>query len=374
MIVGVPTEIKDNEYRVALAPAGARELARRGHTVLVEAGAGRGSSITDEEMAAAGAQIVPQAADVWSRAQMILKVKEPLDSEYAFLREGLILFTFLHLAPTREVTEVLMGSGVTAIGYETVQLENGTLALLTPMSEVAGRMAPQTGAQFLERNNGGRGVLLGGVSGVTPARVVILGAGIVGSNAALVATGLGADVTILDKNLDKLRHMDNILYGRIKTVASNSLVIEREVAGADLVIGAVLVPGGKAPVLVTEAMVEEMKPGAVIVDVAVDQGGCIETSRPTTHSEPTFVVHDVVHYGVTNMPGAVPNTSTYALTNATLPYVEAIADAGFWDAVAGDTALARGVNVVAGHVTVKKVAEAHHMSYTPLAELAAAMA
>ncbi|CAN5519857.1 alanine dehydrogenase [soil metagenome] len=366
MKVGVPREVKDNEYRVAITPAGVRELTVGGHNVMVEHDAGRGSSIDDEEYERAGAVIAPDPATVFSEADMVLKVKEPIEQEYPLLREGLTLFTYLHLAATEALTTALMDSRTTAVAYETVEFPDGSLPLLAPMSEVAGRMAPQVGANFLERERGGRGVLMGGVSGVRPAKVLIIGAGMAGMNAAWIAQGMEAEVVILDKNINKLRDVDRIHKGRILTLASNRLSVEQTVMQADLVIGAVLVAGARAPKIVTEANVKEMKPGSVIVDISIDQGGCFETSRMTTHSDPTYVVDEVVHYCVGNMPGAVPHTSTYALTNATLPYVAALADKGVEQAVKDDPALARGVNVLEGELVYEPVAEAHGFGFTPL--------
>jgi alanine dehydrogenase len=366
VIVGIPREVKDNEYRVAATPAGVRELTHAGHQVLVEAGAGDGSAIPDAAYTKFGARAVPSAADVWGQADLVLKVKEPVPEEYGHLRNGQILFTYLHLAANRELTEALAERGVAAVAYETVQLPDGRLPLLAPMSEVAGRMAPQVGAHYLERENGGRGVLLGGVSGVHPARVVVLGAGMAGSNAAWIATGMEAEVVVIDKDVDKLREIDRIHKGRINTVTSTRLAVEHHVGRSDLVIGAVLVPGARAPKLVTEEMVADMRPSTVIVDVSIDQGGCVETSRMTTHSDPVFEKHGVVHYCVGNMPGAVPRTSTYALTNVTLPYAVAIADRGIEEAVRADAALAGGVNAYRGAVTNAAVAEAHGMQHAPL--------
>lgn len=354
--VGVPREIKAGEHRVAMTPDGVRELERHGIDVFVETGAGEGASITDADYVAAGADIVPSAADAWAQ-QLVVKVKEPKPEEFSFLRDDLTLFTYLHLAAYPDVARALVGAGTTALAYETVQLSDGALPLLAPMSEVAGRLAPQQGAHFLERHNGGRGVLMGGAPGVRPAKVVVLGAGNVGWNAAWIAAGMEAEVVLVDKNLDRLRWVDQIHRGRIMTVASNRGAIERALSDADLVIGAVLVAGGRAPVVVTDAMVQAMRPGAVIVDVAVDQGGCFETTRETTHAEPTYVLHDVVHYAVGNMPGAVPHTSTYALTNATLPYLQAVALHGPAAASERDEAVARGVNVARGVVTNAPVAE-----------------
>lgn len=354
--VGVPREIKAAEGRVALTPDGVREFERLGINVFVETGAGEGASISDDDFRAAGADIVPSAADAWAQ-ELVLKVKEPKPEEFGYLRRDLTLFTYLHLAAYPDVARALVDAGTTSLAYETVQLENGTLPLLAPMSEVAGRLAPQMGARFLERHNGGRGVLMGGVPGVKPARVVVLGAGNVGWSAACIAAGMEADVVVLDKNLERLRYIDQIHRGRIVTIASNRGAIERYVAEADLVIGAVLVAGGRAPVVVTDAMVRTMKKGAVIVDVAVDQGGCIETTHETTHMDPVYTVHDVVHYAVGNMPGAVPHTSTYALTNATLPFQLDLATHGLVGAVSGNRALAHGLNTFAGRITNQAVAE-----------------
>ena len=358
LTVGIPREIKHEEHRVAITPDGVRELLHAGAEVLIEAGAGTDSSIPDDDFARAGAIIVPSAAEVWERAQLVCKVKEPLESEFGYFREGLVLFTYLHLAAYPAVGEALRKAGVIGIAYETVQVADGSLPLLAPMSEVAGRMSVQIGAHFLERHNGGRGVLLGGAPGVRPARVAVLGAGNVGWNAAWMAAGLEAEVDLLDKNIDRLRHVDQIQMGRITTLTSNRGVVERTVAEADLVIGAVLVPGGRAPTVVSEDMVRAMKPGAVIIDIAIDQGGCIETSHETTHSDPVFVKHGVVHYAVGNMPGAVPHTSTHALTNATLPYLTELARLGPVEAVRRDAALALGVNTAGGHIVNAAVAEA----------------
>ncbi len=369
MRVGVAREVKSGEYRVALTPAGVTELVRAGHTVLVERGAGEGSSIPDADFAAAGAQLVPAADDVWADADLLLKVKEPVAEEYGRLRAGQTLFTYLHLAASKECTQALVDSGTTAIAYETVQTAGGALPLLAPMSEVAGRMAPQVGAHALERAHGGRGVLLGGVPGVYAAKVVVLGAGVSGMSAAAIALGMQAEVVVLDKDIDKLRAADRIYQGHLQTVASTAYEVERAVLDADLVIGAVLVPGARAPVLVGNGLVAQMKPGSVLVDIAVDQGGCFEDTRPTTHDEPTFRVHGSVFYCVANMPGAVPNTSTHALTNVTLPYVMALAGHGTAAAAAADPALAHGVNVVAGQVVLPEVAEAHGMTAAPLAEV-----
>jgi len=364
--VGVPKEVKQAEGRVALTPDGVREFERLGIDVFVETGAGEGASISDADFVAAGADIVPTAADAWA-CNMVVKVKEPKQEEFAFLRPDLTLFTYLHLAAYPEVAKALVTAGTTAVAYETVQLQDGSLPLLAPMSEIAGRLAPQMGAHFLERHNGGRGVLMGGSPGVRPARVVVLGAGNVGWSAAWIAAGMEAEVVLLDKNLDRLRYVDQIHRGRIVTLASNRGAIERSVADADLVIGAVLVAGGRAPVVVSEDMVKTMKPGSVIVDVAVDQGGCIETTRETTHMQPTYNLHGVVHYAVGNMPGAVPNTSTYALTNATLPYLLDVATLGAREAAAQKEPIRHGVNVVAGQVTNEPVATALSVPFIEVA-------
>jgi alanine dehydrogenase len=369
MRVGVPKELKDNEYRVAITPAGVRELVSSGHEVAIERNAGRGSSIPDAEYERAGAAIVSSPDAVFADCDLVLKVKEPVAEEYGRLREGLVLFTYLHLAASAECTRVLRESGTTAVAYETVELPDGSLPLLAPMSEVAGRMAPQVGAGLLEREHGGRGVLLGGVSGVSPARVVVIGAGMAGMNAAWIAQGMEAEVVVLDKNINKLRDIDRIHQGKILTLASNRLAVEQAVLTADLVIGAVLVTGARAPKLVTEDVVEGMKAGSVMVDISIDQGGCFETSHMTTHSDPTFVVHDVVHYCVGNMPGAVPHTSTYALTNATLPYVMALAEMGLEGAAKEDPALSQGINVYKGTLVNAPVAEAHGLEHTPLEDL-----
>jgi alanine dehydrogenase len=369
VIVGIPKEVKDNEYRVALTPEGARELTRAGHHVLVQDDAGAGSSIPQERYERAGARIVATAEEVWAGADMILKVKEPVPDEYRHLREGQVLFTYLHLAASKELTEALVDRKVAAVAYETVQLSGGQLPLLAPMSEVAGRMAPHVAARLLEKEYGGRGILMGGVSGVRPANVLVLGAGMAGSNAAWIAAGMEAAVIVVDKDLDKLRFIDQIHKGRITTLMSDQLTLEQRVREADVVIGSVLVPGARAPKLVTEEMVATMRPGSVIVDIAIDQGGCVETSRMTTHSDPTYVEHGVVHYCVGNMPGAVPNTSTYALTNVTLPYALAIATFGLEDAVRRDPALALGVNVLKGQVTNAGVAEAHGFEVAELGTL-----
>jgi alanine dehydrogenase len=368
MRIGVVKEIKPDEYRVALTPAGARELVARGHDVVVETTAGEGSAFTDDAYRQAGASIL-SGADVWDSAELLLKVKEPLPAEYGLIRPDVVLFTYLHLAPAPELTRALLDSGATCIAYETVETDDHRLPLLAPMSEVAGRLAPQAGAAALERPHGGRGILLGGVAGVPPAKVVVLGGGIVGYNAAHIAVGMQADVWILDKSVDRMRELDPMLDGRATIAMSSTLQVEEAIAEADLVIGAVLVPGARAPKLVTREMLGHMRPGAVLVDVAIDQGGCFETSHATTHSDPTYVVDGIVHYCVANMPGAVPITSTKALTNATLPYVEEIADRGFAEAVRRDRTLARGVSVVDGKLTSEPVAEALGHPYAPLDEV-----
>jgi alanine dehydrogenase len=366
--VGVAKEIKTDEYRVALTPAGARELVLRGHDVVVETGAGEGSAFSDAAYEAAGARI-DSVEGVWSEADLLLKVKEPIQPEYGRLREGLVLFTYLHIAADEALTRALLESGITAVAYETVETDSGALPLLAPMSEIAGRLAAQAGAYFLEKPLGGRGLLLGGVPGVAPGRVVIIGGGMVGYNAAVIAIGLGANVMILERSLDRMRHLEEVLSGRVSLVMSSSLQIEESVQEADVVIGAVLIPGALAPKLITREMVAGMKEGAVLADVAIDQGGCAETSRPTTHSEPVYTVQGVTHYCVANMPGAVPITSTKALTNATLPFVEAIAGFGLAEAVARDPSLARGVNILDGKVTYEAVADAHGLDYRPLDDL-----
>ena len=368
MKIGVAKEIKTDEYRVALTPAGARELGQHGHDVIIETGAGDGSSFSDAAYEAAGARIAPVDA-VWREADLLLKVKEPIEPEYGRLREGLVLFTYLHIAADEALTRALLETGITAVAYETVETDSGALPLLAPMSEIAGRLAAQAGAYFLEKPLGGRGLLLGGVPGVAPGRVVVIGGGIVGYNAAVIAIGLGANVTILERSIDRMRHLEEILSGRVSLLMSSSLQIEESVREADVVIGAVLIPGALAPRLITREMVAGMKEGSVLADVAIDQGGCAETSRPTTHSHPVYTVEGVTHYCVANMPGAVPITSTKALTNATLPYVEAIADYGLAEAVARDPDLARGVNVVEGKVTFEAVADAHGLDYQPLEEV-----
>lgn len=365
MIVGVPAEVKDRENRVAVTPGGVAEFLHRGHEVIVEKGAGEGSGFTDAEYKRAGAELANSHAEVFASSQMILKVKEPVKAEYQLLRKDQLLFTYLHLAADEALTKTLMETGVQAVAYETVQLANGSLPLLTPMSEVAGRMSVQVGAHYLERTNGGIGILLGGVPGVPPANVVIVGGGVVGLNAAQKALGLGANVTIVDKNLDRLRLLDDVLHGRITTLASGKHAMAEAIRHADLVIGAVLIAGAKAPRLVTRENIRSMHPGSVVVDVAIDQGGCIETARPTSHSAPTYEVYGVVHYCVTNMPGAVPRTSTLALSNATLPYALELADHGLYDAAKADPALARGINILNGSVTHEGVADAFSLSYSP---------
>jgi alanine dehydrogenase len=363
--IGVAKEIKTDEYRVALTPAGARELVQHGHEVFVEATAGDGSAFPDSDYERAGARIV-SVDEVWAEPELLLKVKEPIEVEYARLREGLVLFTYLHIAADEPLTRALVESGITAVAYETVETDDRRLPLLAPMSEIAGRLAPQAAAHFLEKPLGGRGVLLGGVPGVAPGHVVVLGGGIVGYNTAIIAIGLGAQVTILERSIDRMRHLDEILSGRVTLLTSSSLQVEESIAGADVVIGAVLIPGARAPKLVTRDMLAHMKRGAVVVDVAIDQGGCIETAHATTHSDPVYEVEGITHYCVANMPGGVPITATKALTNATLPYVEEIAARGLAGAVGRDAALARGVNVVAGKVTYEAVAEAHGLDFTPL--------
>ena len=367
--VGIPKEIKNHEYRVAITPSGVMELVRHGHEVVVEKGAGLGSSIPDEDYVAAGARIESSADSVWQWADMILKVKEPIEPEYGRMREGQVLFTYLHLAADRALTEELVRRKVTAIAYETVELSDGSLPLLAPMSEVAGRLAPQVGAHALMRANGGRGVLRGGVSGVYAAKVVVIGAGVAGMNAAAIALGMQAEVLLLDSNIPRLRQVDAIYQGHMQTVASNAFEIERAARDADLVIGAVLVHGAKAPKLISNELVSRMKPGSVLVDIAIDQGGCFEDSRPTTHADPTYRVHDSIFYCVANMPGAVPNTSTYALTNVTLPYVIALADKGWQKALRDDHALALGLNVQGGHITYQAVAEAFDLPSVSLSEV-----
>jgi alanine dehydrogenase len=368
MRVGVAKEIKPDEHRVALTPAGARELVQRGHEVIIEAGAGVGSSFPDAAYERVGARMT-SVDEVWDASDMVLKVKEPLPEEYGRLREGLVLFTYLHLAADHRLTQALTDSGATCIAYETVETQDHRLPLLAPMSEVAGRLATQMGSWALEKAQGGRGILLGGVPGVPPAKVVVLGGGIVGYNAALIAVGMQADVWVLDKSVERMRDLEMMLDGRITLAMSNQLQIDEVIVDADLVVGAVLIPGAVAPKLISRPMLGSMKLGAVLVDVAIDQGGCFETSHPTTHSDPIFEVDGIVHYCVANMPGAVPVTSTKALTNVTLPYAEALADYGVRDAIARDPALARGVNVMDGKVTYEAVAEAHGLEYSPLSEL-----
>jgi alanine dehydrogenase len=359
MRISVPTEVKNNEYRVALTPAGVHDLVASGHEVFVQSGAGTGSSMSDDEYAAAGATLLDDAADVWDRAELLLKVKEPIASEYAHFRSGLTLFTYLHLAADRPLTERLQADGVTAIAYETVQLASGSLPLLAPMSEVAGRLAPLVGAHTLLRSEGGLGLLMSGVPGTRPATVTVIGGGVAGANAAVIASGMGADVTIFDTNIPRLRMLDDHFAGRVKTAASNPLDLRRAVTDSDLVIGSVLIPGARAPKLVTNDMVAQMRAGSVLVDIAVDQGGCFEDTRPTTHDDPTFAVHGTVFYCVANMPGAVPNTSTSALTNATMPYVRQIAANGWPAALRADRALAAGLNVARGRIVNGGVATAH---------------
>ncbi len=369
MIIGVPKEVKDHESRVGITPAGVKALVDGGHKVLVETQAGRLSSFPDADYQAVGAEIVGEASNVWGHADMVVKVKEPVEKEYVHFRDGLVLFTYLHLAPLKALTDALLGKKVTGIAYETVKDAAGTLPLLTPMSEVAGRLSVQIGAAYLEKEHGGRGVLLGGVPGVSPGNVCIIGGGIVGTNAAKIALGMGAKVTLVDLNLNRLRELDDIFSGRIYTLASNAYNVERAVCEADLVIGGVLIPGAAAPKIVTRAMVAKMKKGAVIVDVAIDQGGCIETARPTTHSDPSYEVDGVVHYCVTNMPAAVPNTSTLALTNATLPYVRQLAKLGAAAAIKANFGIAEGVNTYNGHLTYKAVAEGQKREFRALADV-----
>lgn len=368
MKIAVPREIKNHEYRVALTPAGAHELTAHGHDVFVESGAGEGSSIPDEEYLAAGAKILATAEETWQEGELVLKVKEPIEPEYKFLRNQ-VLFTYLHLAADEPLTKALLAAGTTAIAYETVQTANKALPLLAPMSEVAGRLAPQVGAYALMKPSGGRGVLPGGVPGVAPARVVVIGGGVAGLNAATIAVGMGADVQVLDTNVDRLRQIDAQFRGQLKTVTSNRYAIEQAAREADLVIGAVLVPGARAPKLINNDLVADMKPGSVLVDIAIDQGGCFTDSHPTTHADPTYQVHNSVFYCVANMPGAVPRTSTYALTNVTLPYATALADKGWHKALQADTALTQGLNTHEGALTNAPVAEAHNLSHTPLTKI-----
>jgi alanine dehydrogenase len=369
MIIGVPKEVKDHESRVGVTPAGVKALVDAGHKVLVEHDAGALSSFHDEEYQSVGAEIAASAADVWSSANMIVKVKEPVEKEYPYFRPGLVLFTYLHLAPLRKLTDALIAQKVTGIAYETVRDKAGTLPLLTPMSEVAGRLSVQVGAAYLEKEHGGRGVLLGGVPGVPPGNVCIIGGGIVGTNAAKIALGMGAKVTLVDLNLNRLRELDDIFGGSLHTLYSNSYNVQRAVCEADLVIGGVLIPGAAAPKIVTKGMVAKMKKGSVIVDVAIDQGGCIETARPTTHSDPSYMVDGVVHYCVTNMPAAVPNTSTLALTNATFPYVMKLAKLGANVAIREDAGIAEGVNTFNGYLTYKAVAQAQSRDHTSIERL-----
>jgi alanine dehydrogenase len=367
--VGVPKEVKNHEYRVAITPAGVHEFVRNGHEVLIEQGAGSGSLLTDDEFVAAGARIVPTADDVWADAELVLKVKEPVAEEYHRMRRDQVLFTYLHLAASPETTKALTDSGITGIAYETVQLPDGSLPLLAPMSEVAGRLAPQAGSYHLMANGGGRGVLMGGVSGVHAARVVVIGAGVAGMNAAAIALGMQAEVQLFDRNIARLRDADRTYQGHLRTVASNAFEIERAVLDADLVIGAVLVTGAKAPKLVSNELVSRMKPGSVLVDIAIDQGGCFEDSHPTTHADPVYKVHNSLFYCVANMPGAVPNTSTYALTNVTLPYAVELANLGWREALKNDHSLALGLNTFDGHVTYGPVAEAHDLDQLKLDEV-----
>jgi alanine dehydrogenase len=369
MIIGVPREVKDHESRVGITPAGVRSLTEAGHKVLLETRAGESSALADDEYQAAGAEIVGSAHNVWGLADMIVKVKEPIEKEYQFFREGLVLFTYLHLAPLPDLTEKLLTRKVTGIAYETIRDRAGTLPLLTPMSEVAGRMSVQVGAAYLEMEYGGRGVLLGGVPGVPPANVCIIGGGIVGTNAAKIAVGMGAKVTIVDLNLNRLRELDDIFNGKLFTLASNSYNLSRTTQEADLVIGGVLIPGASAPKIVTKEMVARMKKGSVIVDVAIDQGGCVETARPTTHSDPSYLVNGVVHYCVTNMPAAVPNTSTHALTNATFPYVFKLAQYGARAAILQDDGIRDGVNTLDGTLTCEPVAASQGKPWTPVRDL-----
>ena len=367
MRIGVPTEIKNNEFRVALTPAGVHDLVSSGHEVFVQRGAGVGSSMPDTEYADAGATLLDDAADVWGRAELLLKVKEPIAAEYGYFRDDLVLFTYLHLAADRPLTERLVADNVTAIAYETVQV-GGLLPLLAPMSEVAGRLAPMVGAHTLMKSSGGFGVLMSGVPGTRPAKVTVIGGGVAGANSAVIAAGMGADVTVFDTNIPRLRYLDDHFQGRLRTAASNPLDLDRAVVDSDLVIGSVLIPGAKAPKLVTNDMVSRMRPGSVLVDIAVDQGGCFEDTHPTTHDDPTFQVHGSVFYCVANMPGAVPNTSTSALTNATLPYIRQIARRGWRDALRADAGLAAGLNTHAGSVVNSGVAAAHGMDALPLAD------
>ena len=369
MVIGVPKEVKDHETRVGLVPSGAAELCELGHTVLVETRAGEGSSLTDDEYSYAGAQIVPTAGEVWSQADLVVKVKEPQPSEYPHFRPGLTLFTYLHLAPLPELTEELLRSKVNGVAYETIVERDGSLPLLTPMSEVAGRMSVQVGAQYLERPNGGRGILLGGIPGVAPANVAILGGGVVGTNAARMALGMGAHVTIIDRNLNRLRELDDIFNGMVVTLASNRFTIAETLRLTDLAIGSVLIPGASAPKLVRRDMISAMRRGSVVVDVAIDQGGCFETSRPTTHTDPIYFVDNVLHYCVSNMPAAVPHTSTFGLTNATFPYLRELANKGLEAACAAHPGLAEGVNTYRGEVTYKAVAESQKRPWKALRDV-----
>lgn len=367
MIIGVPKEVKAYENRVAITPAGVVDFVKRGHKVYVEATAGIGSGFSDEDYEKAGATVLSTPKEVFDIADMIIKVKEPQPSEYGLFKEGQVLFTYLHLAPELELTKALLDKKVVGIAYETIEAEDGSLPLLSPMSEIAGRMSVQIGATFLEKQHGGKGILLGGVPGTNPAKVVIVGGGIVGTNAAKIASGMGADVTVLDVNINKLRHIDEMFGGRVKTLMSNTYNLTEEVKSADLVVGAVLITGARAPKLVTEEMVKQMTPGSVLVDVAIDQGGSIETiDRITTHANPVFEKHGVIHYSVANMPGAVARTSTFALTNATMPYALRLADQGYKKAILEDPAIAKGVNVIDGKLTYKSVADALSLEYTPL--------
>ncbi len=366
MIIGIPKEIKEKEFRVGIVPSGVKALVQAGHAVLIEKGAGEGSGITDQQYSDAGASLAPSALEVWTKADLVMKVKEPLPPEYPLLRSGLILYTYLHLAPLPELTQVLLDAQVTGVAYETVQLDNGTLPLLAPMSQVAGRMAIQVGAHFLEKEAGGRGVLLAGVPGVAPGHVTILGSGTVAVNAAQMAMGLGAQTTIIGRNLRRLAELDDLFQGRLVTLASSQQTIEEELAQADLVVGAVLVPGARAPKLISRKMLSLMQPGAVIVDVAIDQGGCAETSRPTYHSAPVYTVDSIIHYCVANMPGAVPRTSTFALTNATLPYTLAMANKGLDRAMREDRALMRGINVYQGKLASQEVAQSQGREWSEM--------
>lgn len=366
MIIGVPKEIKNNENRVAVTPAGVKELVAHGHKVYVQQTAGNGSGFSDTDYQTAGAEMLPSISDVYAKAEMIIKVKEPIEAEYPLVRQGQVVFTYFHFASELALTEAMLKSGAVCIAYETVQLTDKSLPLLIPMSEVAGRMSVQEGARFLEKPQGGRGILLGGVPGVKPARVLVLGGGIVGKNAAIMAAGLGAEVTIADISLPTLRHLSEVMPKNVKTLFSSTHNIEQELPSTDLVIGSVLVPGAKAPHLITKQMLSLMKPGSVIVDVAIDQGGCFETSHPTTHANPVYMLDNILHYAVANIPGAVPFTSTLALTNATLPYAIRLADLGWKEACRKDPALALGVNIVSGEITYKAVADAFNLPYTPL--------